>query len=108
MTLRIPLIAASMLAAGVLGLAPTAAAESEWTMPDLVGKDLQGAQDSIQSLTNDQVWYSGSTDLTGKGRNQILDRNWLVCSSTPPAGATITASTQITFGVVRMDTESCP
>lgn len=77
-------------------------------MPDLVGKDLQGAQDAIQSLTNDQAWYTGSTDLTGKGRNQILDRNWLVCSSTPPAGSMITPSAKITFGVVRIDTESCP
>lgn len=110
MRLRFPLIAASMLAAAatMLGLAASAAADSEWTMPDLVGRDLQGAQDAIQSLTGDQIWYTGSKDLTGKGRNQVLDRNWLVCSSTPPAGSTITPSTQITFGVVRIDSESCP
>ena len=76
-------------------------------MPNLVGIDLQGAQDAIQSLTHDKVWYSSSTDLTGIGRAQTVDRNWVVCSSTPPAGAMFTATTNIDFGVVR-DTETCP
>ena len=90
-----------------LGTAPIAQADQSWTMPNLVGKDLQGAQDAIQSLTHDAVWLSTSTDLTGKGRAQIVDRNWTVCSSTPPAGAMFTATTNIDFGVVR-DTETCP
>lgn len=88
--------------------APPVSADPSWTMPNLIGKDLQGAQDAIQSLTNGQVWYSGSKDLTGKGRNQIVDRNWQVCTSVPPPGATFTTSTSITFGVVRIDTEKCP
>jgi hypothetical protein len=87
---------------------PHAAADpSSWTMPNLVGKDLQGAQDAIQSLTHDAVWYSSSTDLTGKGRAQIVDRNWTVCNSTPAPGATFNTTTAIDFGVVR-DTETCP
>jgi hypothetical protein len=90
-----------------LGTAPIAQADQSWTMPNLVGKDLQGAQDAIQSLTHDAVWLSTSTDLTGKGRAQIVDRNWIVCSSTPAPGATFTATTAIDFGVVR-DTETCP
>jgi hypothetical protein len=77
-------------------------------MPDLRGKDLQAAQDAIQALTNNPVFVSTSTDLTGQGRNQILDRNWEVCTSTPPPGGTFTADTQIDFGVVRIDTEECP
>jgi hypothetical protein len=77
-------------------------------MPNLIGKDLQGAQDAIQSLTSDAVWYSGSTDLTGKGRMQIDDRNWVVCSSTPAPGASFTESTKIDFGVVKKGIESCP
>ncbi|TDK99388.1 hypothetical protein EI067_06825 [Mycobacterium paragordonae] len=88
--------------------APPVSADPSWTMPNLIGKDLQGAQDAIQSLTNGQVWYSGSKDLTGKGRNQIVDRNWQVCTSVPPPGSTFTTSTSITFGVVRIDTEKCP
>ena len=76
-------------------------------MPNLVGSDLQGAQDAIQSLTGGEVWLSTSTDLTGQGRAQIMDRNWTVCSSTPSAGAEFTVTTAIDFGVVR-DTETCP
>jgi hypothetical protein len=87
--------------------APLAHADSSWTMPNLVGMDLQGAQDAIQSLTHDQVWFSSSTDLTGKGRAQIVDRNWTVCTSTPTPGMAFTATTKINFGVVR-DTEKCP
>ena len=85
----------------------TANADQSWTMPNLIGEDLQGAQDAIQSLSDGEVWYSSATDLTGQGRAQIVDRNWVVCSSTPPAGAAFTAMTNIDFGVVR-DTETCP
>ena len=97
------------LAALAIGLCtvPAAHADQSWTMPNLVGKDLQGAQDAIQSLTHGQMWLSTSTDLTGKGRAQIVDRNWTVCGSTPAPGATFTATTAIDFGVVR-DTETCP
>jgi hypothetical protein len=97
------------LAATAIALALAAPAQSDpsWTMPNLVGTDLQGAQDAIQSLTHGQVWLSTSTDLTGKGRAQIVDRNWTVCSSTPSPGAAFTATTTIDFGVVR-DTETCP
>jgi hypothetical protein len=77
-------------------------------MPDLIGSNLQDAQDAIQKLTNNEVFFSGSTDLTGKGRNQIMDANWQVCTSKPPPGTTITKDTMIDFGVVRVDSESCP
>ena len=97
-------ISAALLATA---LASPAAAEPSWTMPDLIGSDLQGAQDAIQSVSNGEVWLSTSSDLTGKGRAQIVDRNWTVCSSTPAPGATFTVNTEIDFGVVR-DTETCP
>lgn len=97
----------AVLTVSAVTLAPVAAAEETWTMPNLIGMDLQGAQDAIQSLTDGAVWYSSSTDLTGQGRAQIIDRNWMVCRSTPPPGATFTTSTRIDFGVVR-DTEECP
>jgi hypothetical protein len=91
-----------------LGMSTTALADTTWTMPNLIGIDLQGAQDAIQSLTRDQVWYTDSKDLTGQGRAQMVDRNWVVCTSTPPPGSTFTANTKVTFGVVRIDTEKCP
>ena len=77
-------------------------------MPNLIGNNLQDAQDAIQALTDGAVFYSGSTDLTGEGRNQVLDANWQVCTSTPPPGAPLTPSTRIDFGVVRIDIEDCP
>jgi len=41
----------SGLAALAIGLtgAPAASADPSWTMPNLVGMDLQGAQDAVQS-----------------------------------------------------------
>ena len=102
-------ITAALLGGAIIGslLGAGTANAASWTMPNLVGMDLQGAQDTIQSLTDDQVWLSTSTDLTGQGRAQMVDRNWTVCSSTPAAGMTFTATTPIDFGVVR-DTEVCP
>lgn len=101
-----------VMAAAVVGVAiamsPVASAESSWTMSNLIGMDLQGAQDAIQSVSGGQVWFSGSTDLTGQERAQMSDRNWQVCSSTPAPGATFTVSTKIDFGVVRIDSEECP
>ncbi|WP_286174665.1 hypothetical protein [Mycobacterium sp. DL99] len=67
---------AVLLTVAALAGSPTAAAAPSWTMPNLIGMDLQGAQDAIQSLTRGEVWFSSSTDLTGKGRAQISDRNW--------------------------------
>ncbi len=102
------LIVGGISAAGLAtALAIPAAAESSWTMPNLIVSDLQGAQDAIQSVSGGQVWLSTSTDLSGQGRAQIVDRNWTVCSSTPAPGASFTATTAIDFGVVR-DTEVCP
>jgi hypothetical protein len=98
----------ALVGGAIFVTSPVASADPSWTMPNLVGMDLQGAQDAIQSLTRGEVWNSGSTDLTGQGRMQISDRNWVVCTSTPPPGAKFNVSTEITFGVVRIDTESCP
>ncbi|WP_238987779.1 PASTA domain-containing protein [Mycolicibacterium vanbaalenii] len=80
---------------------------SSWTMPNLIGRDLQAAQDAIQALTDYAIAFSTSTDLTGAARAQLMDRNWQVCSSSPPAGSTLTAGTPVDFGVVKMS-EQCP
>jgi hypothetical protein len=77
-------------------------------MPDLRGQNLQAAQDAIQALTDNKVFFSSSTDLTGQGRRQVLDRNWQVCTSSPAPGDSFREGTAIDFGVVRIDSESCP
>ena len=82
-------------------------AVESWIMPNEIGKSLQTAQDDLQALTGNPAFVSTSEDLTGEGRQQIMDRNWQVCSSTPPPGASFTSQTNVIFGVVR-DSERCP
>ena len=77
-----------------------------WTMPNLVGKNLQEAQDAIQELTDFEIPLTISHDATGAGREQLLDRNWKVCDQNIPAGESITRSSRIDFGAVRTD-ERC-
>ena len=88
--------------------ASQAPAAESWTMPNEIGKNLQTAQDDLQALTGNPMFVSTSTDLTGQGRMQVMDRNWQVCSSTPPPGEIFTSQTNVVFGVVRIDTETCP
>lgn len=80
--------------------------QSSWKMPNLVGSNLQEAQDAIQALTAFGVAVTTSHDVTGAGRQQVLDRNWQVCSQNIPPGATITTSTMIDFGAVKLS-ERC-
>ncbi len=75
-------------------------------MPNLVGSGLQAAQDAIQQLTGNQIFVTKSHDVTGAGRRQVLDRNWMVCDQSVPAGRMITAGTSIDFGAVKL-TERC-
>ena len=77
-----------------------------WTMPNLVGKNLQEAQDAIQELTAFEIPITTSHDATGAGREQLLDRNWKVCSQNIAAGAEISSTSRIEFGAVRTD-ERC-
>ena len=77
------------------------------TMPNLVGSQLQSAQDRIQSLTNFGIAVTTSHDATGAGRHQVWDRNWKVCAQNIPPGTAIDSGTRIDFGVVKID-ERCP
>ncbi len=76
-------------------------------MPDLVGRDLQSAQDAIQRVTGNPLFVTRSKDASGRGRTQVLDRNWTVCAQDVVAGQRFTSSTTITFSVVK-DDENCP
>jgi hypothetical protein len=80
---------------------------THWTMPNEVGANLQDAQDAIQKLTHDGIFYTSSHDVTGQGRHQILDRDWKVCSQNVPTGSAITIGTKIDFGAVK-NGEACP
>jgi hypothetical protein len=77
----------------------------DFVMPDLVGMDLQSAQDLVQTFG---VFYSVSHDLLGS-RNQLVDSNWVVCdqSVAPSERVTGDAEGQLDFGVVKRE-EQCP
>ncbi|SSC25188.1 PASTA domain-containing protein [Klenkia terrae] len=77
----------------------------DFAMPDLVGTDLQTAQDTIQTYG---VFLTVSHDLLGT-RNQVLDSNWIVCDQNVAAGQQVTGEVEgsIDFGVVKRE-EGCP
>src|SRR3954468_15564874 len=71
----------------------------DFAMPDVVGMDLQSAQDLVQTFG---VFYSVSHDLLGS-RNQLIDSNWMVCDQSVAPGQRVTGSVegQLDFGVVK-------
>ena len=89
------------------GHTTTARPVEHWSMPNLVGSGLQDAQDAIQKLTGNVVFFTSSHDVSGQGRHQILDRNWKVCDQNIAPGAQIQIGVKIDFGVVKL-AEKCP
>lgn len=73
------------------------------TLPDLVGKGLQSAQDTAQAAG---FRILTSHDALGRERHQILDRDWKVCTQTPAPG-THTTDVTVALGAVKTD-EQCP
>lgn len=73
-------------------------------MPELVGKNLQDAQDQLQSLGS---YVLDQTDARGLDRLQILDSNWTVCSQKPRAGSVVPSDKRVTLASVKL-AESCP
>lgn len=88
-------------------VAPKADSSKQWAMPNLVGVNLQRAQDQIQALTGDPLFFTSSHDATKRNRNQVLDANWQVCSQNIAPGASFTNASRIDFGAVKLD-ENCP
>jgi hypothetical protein len=79
----------------------------EWAMPNLVGSNLQQAQDAMQKLTGDPLFLTSSHDATSQGRQQVADRNWKVCAQNVAAGSSITIKSVIDFAAVKNE-ENCP
>jgi hypothetical protein len=76
-------------------------------MPDETGKVLQDAQDHLQQVSGNPFFVSFSTDATGAGRMQVIDRNWKVCDQSVPPGTLVDENTDITFSTVKTG-EDCP
>ncbi|MFD9367037.1 hypothetical protein ACFWA6_04900 [Streptomyces sp. NPDC060020] len=84
--------------------APPTAGKPAAVVPNFVGQVLQTAQDGAQAAG---FYFLSSHDALGKNRNQVLDRNWKVCTQTPAAGTATSTDTKIDFGTVKNE-ESCP
>lgn len=79
-----------------------------FVVPDEVGKDLQAAQDDLQAVTGNPLYFTDSKDATGADRFQLWDANWVVCSQSHKPGTTLpTSNMDIVFFVVK-DDETCP
>jgi hypothetical protein len=74
------------------------------TVPTFVGMGLQSAQDTAQAAG---FYALKSHDSLGRDRNQILDRDWKVCSQNIKAGKTVPTDTTLDFGAVKL-AETCP
>lgn len=73
-------------------------------MPAVVCMNLQDAQNRIQRAG---VFYSRSTDASGRGRAQISDRNWIVVAQSPAPGSPVTEG-QAVLSVVKVgEPNSC-
>lgn len=82
---------------------PTATPEAKFTMPRVVGMNLQLAQDLLQSKGS---YILDQVDHKGLLRLQVLDSNWKICKQTPGAGKVVFASTVVTLSSVKL-TERC-
>lgn len=92
--------------AGSLGsatTAPSSTTSAVGSLPDLVGRGLQNAQDTAQSAGFRALT---SHDALGRGRHQIADRDWKVCFQKPAPGRMPT-TTPVDLGAVKLP-ESCP
>lgn len=74
-----------------------------FTMPALVGMNLQDAQDTLQALGS---FLLTQTDATGMGRFQVLDSGWKVCYQKPSAGTPTSIATMVDLGAVKLH-ENC-
>lgn len=63
-------------------------------VPDMVGKDHQLAQDTMQEAG---LYNLSEEDATGQGRMLILDRNWTVVRQTPAGGSCVSDDATITL-----------
>ncbi len=82
---------------------PADPAAETFTMPDLVGDNLQDAQNELQALGATELEQA---DATGQDRSQIVDSNWKVCSQDPAAGETVPVDRTVVLSSVKND-EDC-
>lgn len=82
----------------------TAAPVAKFTMPKLVGENLQLSQDILQKLGS---YVLDQEDALGLDRIQVLDSNWTVCKQSPKAGKKVSVDEIVTLSSVKLS-EDCP
>lgn len=87
-----------------LAAAPEPEPEVTFTMPDLVGQNLQLAQDILQDIGS---FVLDQEDASGLDRFQVNDSNWTVCTQDPAPGTVIEVSVIVTLASVKLG-EVCP
>jgi beta-lactam-binding protein with PASTA domain len=76
---------------------PKTTGTTKQVVPNVVGLNLQAAQDRMQSAG---FFNLHSYDVTGEASFQVVDRNWRVVEQTPAAGTEVGAGKYIDLGVV--------
>jgi len=67
-------------------------------VPDVVGMNLQSAQDTLQAAGFTPL---RSHDAKSLNRSQMLDRNWIVVDQSPRAGTRISNHQGVDLGAVK-------
>jgi beta-lactam-binding protein with PASTA domain len=76
----------------------TDGSDTSVTVPDVVGMNLQSAQESLRALG----LRTSSSDATGQGRMQLWDRNWEVVGQSPAAGTQVSIGTSVDMSVKKI------
>ncbi|MDA0179172.1 PASTA domain-containing protein [Solirubrobacter phytolaccae] len=69
-------------------------------VPNVVGKDHQLAQDTMQAAG---LYVLAERDASGQGRMLLLDRNWTTVKQRPKAGKCVSEDTEILLSAVKDD-----
>jgi len=73
-------------------------------VPNVVGLDHQLGQDTMQGAG---FYYLLEEDASGQERQLINDRNWYVCSQSPPGGTEASTDDPVVLRSVKKG-EACP
>jgi len=73
-------------------------------VPNVVGLDHQLGQDTMQGAG---FYYLREEDASGQERLLVNDRNWYVCSQSPPGGTEASTDDQVVLSSVKKG-EACP
>lgn len=81
------------------------AQDNTFVVPDLVGMNLQDAQDQLQELGS---YALDQEDALGYDRVQILDSDWTVCRQSPEPGTTSSVDATVTLWSAKIGEDCNP